>query len=122
MAIYELGSEPGTKVIRTNSSNEPLPGCALPQEAAAIEELWDWSINFDGPNPFNIFADLVGYSQHSYGCLAFSYERQSPDEILGYKEISLLVDALKLVKKYGNDQVYDWIDQIDRFYINEPED
>ena len=115
MAIYELGSEPGTKVIRTAHSDEPLPGCKLPQEAAAIEELYDWSLNFDSPgvNPYCLFLDIIGYSADRYGCYAYSHELKDCGEVFGYKELCLLADALKLFENNGYDAVYSWCDLLD---------
>ena len=39
------------------------PARTLPKEAAKVEELHDWSINFDsGANPYCLFLDIIGYS------------------------------------------------------------
>ena len=116
MAINELGSEPGTKVIRQDQTNEPQEGCALPLKAAAIEELWDWSVNFCGANPFNIFCDLIGYSAETYGELIFPYQYTSPDSILGYLEIKYLIAALETANKFGPTQVYEWIHDLESYH------
>jgi len=111
MATYELGSEPGTKVIRTAQSNEPLPGCKLPQEAAAIEELHDWSLNFEtGLNPYCLFVDLIGYSADRWGSYAYCHDLKNCGEIFGYKELCMLSDALKIFENNGYNQVYAWCD------------
>jgi hypothetical protein len=111
MAIYELGSETGTKVIRSPKSIEPLPGCKLPQEAAAIEELHYWSLNFDtGLNPYCFFLDLIGYSADRCGFYPYCHDLKDCREILGYKELCLLGDALKIFENNGYDQVYAWCD------------
>jgi len=92
-----------------------LPGCILPQEAAAIEELHDWSINFKYGNltPYALFVDLIGYSADRYGCYAYSHELKDCGEIFGYKELCLLGDALKIFENNGYDQVYTWCDLLD---------
>ena len=114
MAIYELGSEPGTKVIRTAHSNEPLPGCTLPQEASAIEKLHYWSLNFDSAiNPYCLFLDIIGYSADRWGCYAYSHDLKDCGEVFGYKELCLLADALKLFENNGYDAVYSWCDLLD---------
>ena len=123
LSIYELGAEPGTKVLRTPQSNEPLPGCKLPQEAAAIEELHDWSLNYNaGRNPYCVFLDLTGYSYDRWGCDAYIAPDITADSgrysgILGYKELCLISDALKIFENYGYDQVYTWCD-----LLNDSED
>lgn len=113
MVINELGSPEGTKIVRKASSDEPLPGCVLPEEAAAIEELRDWSINFeDSQNPFSIFLDLIGYSVDRYGCYFYSHDLRDCGEVCGYKELCLLGDALKVFENNGYPRVYDWCDQL----------
>ena len=114
MVIYELGPEEGTKVIRSDTFSDIPPGCVLPQEAAPIEELYDWSRNFNsGRNPYCIFLDLIGYSEEMYGCEAYIAPPFSTGGgryacILGYKELCLVADALKLFENNGYDQVYAW--------------
>ena len=113
MVIYELGSPEGTKIVRKASFDQPLPGCKLPQEAAAIEELADWSINFrDAQNPFSIFLDLIGYSVDRYGCYCYTYDLRNCGEVLGYKELCMLADALKVFENHGYWDVYSWIDTL----------
>lgn len=93
---------------------EILEGCVLPQEAAAIEELFDWSRNFNGGrNPYCVFLDLIGYSDEMYGCEAYIPPSISVGGgryacILGYKELCLLADALKLFENNGYERVYAW--------------
>ena len=113
MAIYELGAPEGTKVVRTASVDEPLPGCKLPQEAAAIEELADWSTNFrDSQNPFSIFLDLIGYSIDRYGLYLYEHEIRNSGEVCGYKELCMLADALKVFENHGYWDVYAWCDTL----------
>jgi hypothetical protein len=113
MVLYELDSEPRTKVIRSPKSDEPLDGCTLPQRAAAIEELHDWSLNFNtGSNPYCLFLDIIGYSVDRWGDYAYCHSLGDCGEIFGYKELCLLGDALKLFEDNGFDQVYAWCDAL----------
>ena len=113
MVLYELGSEPGTKVIRSPKSDEPLDGCTLPQRAAAIEELYDWSLNFNtSSNPYCLFLDIIGYSVDRWGDYAYRHHLNDCGEIFGYKELCLLADALKIFEDTGYDQVYAWCDAL----------
>ena len=118
MAIYELGSEPGTKVIKSHvreiDPERTFSGCTLPHKAIAIEELWDWQLNYNGPGPYHIFLDLCGYSMHEYGACFFPYEGKNPCEVLGFVELSLLAAALEVVAQYGYYQSYDWINMLDK--------
>jgi hypothetical protein len=109
-----LGSEPGTKVLRSPKSDEPLAGRTLPQEASAIEELHDWSLNFDtGRNPYCLFIDIIGYSGDRWGTYAYCHELKDCERIFGYKELCLLADALKIFENNGYDQVHAWCDLLD---------
>ena len=89
---------------------EILPGCRLPACASAIEELYDWSLNFNYSqgNPFQIFCDLLGYGYEEYGEVS-NFTGKTYFECLGYKECCLLGDALKLFENNGYPQVYDWV-------------
>ena len=92
-------------------SNElrPYDACVLPPQASAIEELFDWSVNFDsGRNPYVIFLDLIGYSDEVFGCNLFASDKATYSEVLGYKELVMLGDALKCFTDNGYAQVYDW--------------
>ena len=96
----------------------PYDGCVLPPQASAIEELHDWSQNYNsGRNPFCIFLDLIGYSYDRWGCDAYIAPGiSSPGGryhgILGYKELCLISDALKVFENNGYDQVYEWCDAL----------
>ena len=90
---------------------QTLDGCVLPTQAAAIEELHDWSLNFDtGLNPYCLFIDLIGYSVDRWGTYAYMHDVKNCGEIFGYKELCLLADALKIFENIGFDQVYEWCD------------
>ena len=70
----------------------------------AIASLHNWSLNFDcGRNPFCVFLDLIGYSQEEYGCKLYEGD---PSEVMGYKELCLLAEALKVFETNGNAAVY----------------
>jgi len=91
----------------------PYDGCVLPPQASAIEELHDWSLNFDtGLNPYCLFVDIIGYSADRWGCYAYQHDVKDCGEIFGYKELCLLADALKLFENNGYDQVYAWCDAL----------
>ena len=91
----------------------PYDGCVLPPQASAIEELHDWSLNFDtGLNPYCLFVDLIGYSVDRWGTYAYQHDIKDCGEIFGYKELCLLADALKLFENNGYDQVYAWCDAL----------
>ena len=91
----------------------PYDGCVLPPQASAIEELHDWSLNFDtGLNPYCLFVDLIGYSIDRWGTYAYMHDIKDCGEIFGYKELCLLADALKLFENNGYDQVYEWCDAL----------
>ncbi len=105
------GFPPACSIYASNlDSNElqTLPGCRLPQEAAAIEDLYDWSLNFNaGRNPYCVFIDLIGYSIEEWGVPAFP-DTHDYRGVLGYIELCMLADALKVFDENGYDQVYAW--------------
>ena len=91
----------------------PYDGCVLPPQASAIEELHDWSLNFNtGVNPYCLFVDIIGYSVDRWGAYAYCHDLGDCGEIFGYKELCLLADALKLFENNGYDQVYAWCDAL----------
>ena len=91
----------------------PYDGCALPPQASAIEELHDWSLNFEtGLNPYCLFIDIIGYSVDRWGTYAYQHDVKDCGEVFGYKELCLLADALKLFENNGYDQVYEWCDAL----------
>ena len=96
----------------------PYDGCVLPPQASAIEELHDWSLNYNsGRNPFCIFLDLIGYSNDRWGSEAYVAPSVTAEggryaSVLGYKELCLLADALNIFENNGFDQVYEWCDTL----------
>ena len=92
----------------------PFDGCVLPPQASAIEELYDWSLNFQsGLNPYCLFLDIIGYSADRYECYAYCHDLKDCGEIFGYKELCLLADALKVFENDGFERVYEWCDALD---------
>ena len=93
---------------------EVFEGCVLPPAGAPIEELFDWSENFEcGLNPYVIFLDLIGYSDEVYGTNLFNASHRPFHEVLGYKELCMLGDALKCFTDNGYAQVYDWCHKLE---------
>ena len=90
----------------------------LPPQASAIEELHDWSLNYDtGRNPYCVFLDLIGYAYERWGCDAYMAPVGTNNggiysPVLGYKELCMLSDALEVFHNNGFDQVYDWCDKL----------
>ena len=98
----------------------PYEGCVLPPQASAIEELHDWSLNFEaGLNPYCLFIDIIGYSVDRYGDNAYSHDLKNCGEIFGYKELCLLADALKVFENTGYDEVYGWCDKLTESELSE---
>jgi hypothetical protein len=116
MVLYELGSLGSeAKVIRSSKTetDRPYDGCVLSPQASAIEELHDWSLNFDtGLNPYCLFVDIIGYSADRWGTYAYCHDLKDCGEIFGYKELCLLGDALKVFENHGYDDVYTWCDAL----------
>ena len=93
---------------------QTLDGCVLPTCASAVEELYDWSLNFEsGLNPYCLFLDIIGYSADRWGIYAYSHDLKDCGEVFGYKELCLLADALKIFENNGFEQVYEWCDLLD---------
>jgi hypothetical protein len=62
-----------------------------PQECAAVQDLYSWSLNFDaGKGPFALFLDLIGWSADELGEPIYSLA----DASLGYVELDRLAKAL----------------------------
>jgi hypothetical protein len=76
----------------------------------AVTDLLRWSMNYDvrTGTPYQIFLDLIGYSEENYGIQIFS---GNPRDVLGYLEISYLAEALE---EYATNpqEVSDWIDKL----------
>jgi hypothetical protein len=69
----------------------------------AIDNLFSWSNNYDHPSPAELFLDLIGYSLDELGENLCS----GAQPVLGYLELDLLADALKVVATIGYD-AYDY--------------
>ena len=95
-----------------------LEGCLLPPEASAIEELHDWSLNYNaGRNPYCVFLDLIGYAYDRWGTDAYiappiTSDGGRYDGILGYKELCMLSDALRVYAEHGWSRAYAWCDAL----------
>lgn len=65
-----------------------------PEWAQPVAELISWSTNFDYPNsPYLVFLDLIGFSEENYG---ESFIKEDISKSLGYLELAMLADALKV--------------------------
>ena len=69
----------------------------------AIDSLFSWSDNYDYPSPASLFLDMIGYSLDEIGENLCS----KVQPVLGYLELDLLADALKVVATVGAD-AYDY--------------
>ena len=111
-------SEKATDQDVESNDVQPYDGCVLPPSASAIEELHDWSLNYNaGRNPYCVFLDLIGYASDRWGCDAYIAPPLSAgagryESVLGYKELCMLSEALKVFENYGFDQVYLWCDSL----------
>ena len=106
-------SEKATDQDVESDDVRPYDGCVLPPRASAIEELYDWSLNFQsGLNPYCLFLDIIGYSVDRYGCYAYNHDVKDCGEVFGYKELCMFADALKVFEHCGFDQVYKWCDDL----------
>ena len=65
-----------------------------PKGAEETSALAHWSLNYDikTGTPFQIFLDLIGYSEEEYGTKLFN---GNTSQVLGYMELDYLGDALK---------------------------
>jgi hypothetical protein len=80
-----------------------------PKGAEETCALVQWSLNYDHKtgNPYQIFLDLIGYSEEEYGVNCFGGKFSN---VLGYMELDYLADALK---EYANNRtaVLDFINK-----------
>ena len=78
-----------------------------------IQQLFEWSSeSFDsGVNPYCVFMDLIGYSEDRYG--SHTYFGKNYQQVLGYKELCMLGDALKVFEARGYDEVYQFLDYLE---------
>ena len=65
----------------------------------AIDSLFSWSNNYEYPSPASLFLDMIGYSLDELGENLCS----EVQPVLGYLELDLLADALKVVATVGLD-------------------
>ena len=65
-----------------------------PKGAEETRSLAEWSLNYDHKkgNPYQIFLDLIGYSEENYGVNLFGGKFS---QVLGFMELDYLADALK---------------------------
>jgi hypothetical protein len=65
-----------------------------PKGAEETSALAEWSLNYDHKtgNPYQVFLDLIGYSEGEYGEKLFTGEFF---KVLGFMELDYLADALK---------------------------
>ena len=71
------------------------------------KELFDWSLNYDHKDrPFNLFLDIIGYSEDNYGHPMYDGTTR-----LGYVEADYLGKALM---EWANkpQQIEDWITEL----------
>jgi len=74
-----------------------------------VKALFEWSLNYDHPDrPFNLFIDIIGYSEEHYGTQMWSGKFAST---IGYMEADYLGDALKEWAQYPQ-QVEEWITKL----------
>ena len=91
----------------------PYDGCVLPPQAAAIEELHDWSHLTTDPDATPIASLSTSLViQLKSGERPRSSDTHDYRGVLGYKELCLLADALKVFENNGYDQVYEWCDAL----------
>jgi hypothetical protein len=77
--------------------------------APHTKDLFTWSLNYDHPDrPFNLFIDIIGYSEEHYGTQMWSGKFAST---IGYMEADYLGDALKEWAQYPQ-QVEEWITKL----------
>lgn len=69
-----------------------------PKGAEETSSLASWSLNYDSKTgtPFQIFLDLIGYSEDEFGTKLFAGDFS---RVLGFMELDYLGDALK---EYAN--------------------
>ena len=75
----------------------------------AIERLYQWATNDESCTLWNLYLDLIGYSEEVYGCSLLHLDAYSVSQVLGYQELCHLGDALKVFENNGYDRVYEWI-------------
>ena len=81
-------------------------------EFERIKVLFDWSENFQGSTPFGLYLDLIGFSQEYFDVPCCSVDHYAFAQILGYKELCMLGDALNVFRNNGYEPVYKYIDHL----------
>ena len=77
-----------------------------------IQDLFELSSNWEpSKNPYCVFMDLIGYSEDRYSSRTYFGEKYS--DVLGYKELCMLGDALKVFEARGYDEVYQFLDYLE---------
>lgn len=75
---------------------------------APVARLYSWTTNYEtAKGPFTAFIDITGYSLEEYGEQLYNWSAPS----LGYLELDLLADALKLYANNPSD-VIDFISKV----------
>jgi len=78
----------------------------------AIKTLFDWSEQFEAnENPWCLFLDIIGYSQDKY--MTNSYTPKDLHKNLGFEEMCMLADALKVFENKGYDEVYNYCTELE---------
>lgn len=80
-----------------NNKLEQLLEAPTRESYAPIADLYNWSMNYDYPTPMSLFADLIGYSEDRLG-MSLCGEKMP---LLGYLEMDMLADALKVIADNG---------------------
>lgn len=80
-----------------------------------IAGLYNWSTNYDyGKSPFNLFIDMIGWSEDNLGCNTFSAD----SNYFGYIELSHIADALQAYVRHPQD-ARDYIEALLEAEVNE---
>lgn len=109
MTLSKANKETVNKIV----SNLSKFRAGYPESFKAIDELASWSINnFKGTDPWGLYLDLIGYSEEAFGCSCCCIDPYSFSKVLGYHELCLLGDALKVFENHGNEIVFDYITTI----------
>ncbi len=98
--------------LRVSPSQHLFPLSIMKRDLLPIQELFEWSSNFDsGVNPYCVFMDLIGYSEDRYG--THTYFGKNYQQVLGYKELVMLGQALQVFESRGYDEVYQFLDYLE---------
>lgn len=98
--------------LRVSPSQHLFTLSIMKRDLLPIQELFEWSSNFDsGVNPYCVFMDLIGYSEDRYGIHTF--HGKNYQQVLGYKELVMLANALKVFEARGYEEVYQFLDYLE---------